>query len=459
MKTDINGKPYSRPLLVTTLIIGVFCAVLNQTLLSTAQPTLMHVFSVSATSIQWLSTIYNLVVGVLMPITAWLADNINTRHIMISAYVIFILGTILCTFTPSFIILLIGRIIQALGGGLIMGITMTIMFNVFGLSERGHITSLMGIAFGAAPAIGPTLSGWLIQISSWRMVFGALLPFEIGALILGWFTMRNVIPHRPSKLDWLSVILSTIGFSVLLYGLSRAGDAGWGNLEVLAEIIVGLIFIGLFAYRQVKISNPVLNLKPFTYTQFSINVSIYMLVQMVMIGIEFLLPMYLQTVHLLSPMQSGMVMIAGAITTFVMSPISGSLVTNGQARRGIIFGSLLMAAASLPFSWMTATSSIVLIIILYAVRSVGLSLASMPAQTLAIDALPNNLISHGNAAMNMLRQIATSLGLSILVSTMSTITHATHSQLTGYHGAFLLAAIFALIAFGLAFKIKTKKAN
>lgn len=460
MSTDINGKKYSRSLLVAVLLIGIFCAVLNQTLLFTAQPTLMKVFHIGATQVQWLSTIYPLVIGVLMPITAWMADNINTKTLMMSAYGIFLLGTLFCTFAGQFSFLLIGRIIQALGGGMIQGITMTILFNVYNSHERGMITTLMGIAFGLAPAIGPTLSGWLIQISSWRLVFGILIPFEILILILGAFVLRPVIPSRPAHLDWFSVVLSTIGFTFLLYGLSIAGDAGWLQPKVLTFSLAGLAIVIIFCMRQTKIKSPILNLKPFKTFQYTLNLSVYAICQMVMTGVQFLLPMYLQDIHLLTPMQSGMTLIAGALAMGIMSSVSGSLMNAGLSKSGIVFGGLIIGGSILSFATISTTTPIWLIALIYTIMNIGLALVSMPAQTLAIDALPDSLISHGNAAMSMVRQIATSLGLSVIVSVLQTVInqqtgHSLTDQLVGYHAAFTVAGVLGLIIFVVSFKVKS----
>ncbi|MGL0749615.1 DHA2 family efflux MFS transporter permease subunit [Secundilactobacillus paracollinoides] len=459
MVKDINGKPSSRKLLVAVLLIGIFCAVLNQTLLFTAQPTLMHVFHIGASTVQWLSTIYPLVVGVLMPITAWMADNINTKTLMLTAYGIFFIGTLCCTIAGSFSFLLVGRIIQAIGGGMIQGITMTVLFNIYNSEERGTITSLMGLAFGLAPAIGPTLSGWLIQISSWRLVFGVLLPFELITFLLGMVALKRVIPSRPSKLDWVSVIVSTIGFTALLYGLSLAGSVGWFASTVISFGVVGIIFVVWFCHRQTKIANPMLNLTPFKTFQYTLSLGIYAIAQMVMTGVQFLLPMYLQDIHLLTPMQSGMTLIIGALAMGLMSPISGYLINHGYGRAGIISGAGLLTVSVAVFTTISTTTSVILIALIYAVLNIGIALVSMPAQTVAINALPNSLISHGNAAMSMVRQIATSLGLSVIVSVEQTVIkaqngHTLVDQLTGYHAAFLLSAILGAIVFVIAFRIK-----
>lgn len=463
MSQDNRGATYSRSFLVTVLLIGIFCAVLNQTLLFTAQPTLMKAFRVGTSEVQWLSTIYPLVIGVLMPLTAWLADNINTKKLMLTAYAIFFVGTLLCTFAGSFAMMLAGRVVQAIGGGMIQGITMTILFNVYDQSERGIITTLTGIAFGLAPAIGPTLSGWLIQVSSWRLVFGILLPFEALVFILGFFALKPVIPRRPMKLDWHSVILSTFGFTLLLYGLSLAGSVGWFTSKVIWPSLIGSVIVIWFCFRQTQIDDPVLNLVPFKTGQYTLNLSIYAIGQLVMTGTQFLLPLYLQDVHLLTPMQSGMSMIVGALAMGIMSAVSGRLVNRGYGRQGIITGTLLLTIGVLGFVKITATTAIWLIVIIYTVVNIGLSLVAMPSQTVAINALPDRLISHGNAAMSMVRQLATSLGLSIMVSVMQTvIAHqakpkAVGSQLAGYHAAFWFAVIMGIFAFGLALHITKPK--
>lgn len=239
---DIHGKPYNRTVLVLVLLIGTFCTVLNQTILSTAFPTLMKAFDVSTSSVQWLTTGFLLVNGIMIPISAWLINRFNSKILYMSAMSVFLLGTIICYIAPtsSFAVLLIGRLIQAAGVGISMPILQTIMLTIFPPEKRGTAMGMSGIVIGLAPALGPTLSGWIIDSYNWRVLFGMIIPIVILVLILASFQMKSVIELSKPKIDMLSIILSTIGFGSLLYGFSAVGDKGWGDTLVLATLASGL---------------------------------------------------------------------------------------------------------------------------------------------------------------------------------------------------------------------------
>ena len=249
---DIYGKKYNRSLLVVVLLIGTFCTVLNQTLLATAFPTLMKEFDISASTVQWLTTGFLLVNGIMIPVSAWLINSFSSKKLYISAMTTFLIGTIICFLAQNFSVLLTGRLIQAIGVGLSMPLLQNIMLTIFPPEKRGSAMGMAGIVIGLAPALGPTLSGWIIDHYSWRDLFGMVIPIVILVLVLALFFMKSVIELTHPKIDTISAILSTIGFGSLLYGFSSVGDKGWLSKEVLGFLIIGIIFIFLFSKRQLK---------------------------------------------------------------------------------------------------------------------------------------------------------------------------------------------------------------
>lgn len=239
---DIHGKPYNRTVLVLVLLIGTFCTVLNQTILSTAFPTLMKAFDVSTSAVQWLTTGFLLVNGIMIPISAWLINRFNSKVLYMSAMTVFLIGTIICYIAPtsSFTTLLIGRLVQAAGVGISMPILQTIMLTIFPPEKRGTAMGMAGIVIGLAPALGPTLSGWIIDSYNWRVLFGMIIPIVILVLVLASFQMKSVIQLSKPKIDVPSIILSTVGFGSLLYGFSEVGDKGWGDALVLTTLALAL---------------------------------------------------------------------------------------------------------------------------------------------------------------------------------------------------------------------------
>ncbi|KRM87563.1 Multidrug transporter [Lacticaseibacillus thailandensis DSM 22698 = JCM 13996] len=213
-------------MLVAVVIIGAFVSMLNQTVLSVAQPSLISASDISVSTVQWLSTGYALIGGILIPISAWMADLFNTKHLLSVSLALFLAGTVLAFTAGNFAILLSARLIQAVGAGILSGLTMTILFSVYPKENRGTPTMLLGIVFGIAPAVGPTLGGYIVDNFGWRYIFGVMAPIILIALIMSMLFMADVVPHKPTPLDWLSVASSSVGFGGILYGVSVVSDDG-----------------------------------------------------------------------------------------------------------------------------------------------------------------------------------------------------------------------------------------
>lgn len=470
---DIYGKPYNRFLLVVVLLIGTFCTVLNQTLLTTAFPALMKAFDISASSVQWLTTGFLLVNGIMIPISAWLINKFSSKKLYLSAMTIFLIGTITCFVAPNFSTLLIGRLIQAAGVGISMPLLQNIMLSIFPPEKRGSAMGMAGIVIGLAPALGPTLSGWIIDHYTWRDLFGMVIPIVILVLVLATFLMKSVIQLSNPSIDILSALLSTIGFGSLLYGFSSVGNDGWGSVKVIGFLVVGVIVIGLFVWRQLHLEHPFLELRVFKSPIFTIAAILSGVVNMAMVGAEMVLPLYIQNIRGESAFHSGLMLLPGALVMGLMMPITGSIFDKYGAKRLAISGMLILTAATLPFAFLTSETPIAMIVILYAMRMFGISMVMMPVTTSGMNALPMNLISHGTAVNNTFRQVASSIGTAILISVLTNVTkgnlpaahllktlpltyknQAISATLSGYHAAFYVAVIFGVIGFIITFFLK-----
>lgn len=473
---DIYGKPYNRSLLVVVLLIGTFCTVLNQTLLTTAFPTLMNAFDITASDVQWLTTGFLLVNGIMIPITAWLINKFNSKNLYLTAMTIFLIGTIACFAAPNFSILLLGRLIQAAGVGISMPLLQNIMLSIFPPEKRGSAMGMSGIVIGLAPALGPTLSGWIIDHYTWRYLFGMVIPIVILVLILAVFLMKSVIELSHPKIDIFSAILSTIGFGTVLYGFSSVGDKGWGSVEVISFLVVGVLFIAFFAWRQLHIEHPFLELRVFSSKTFTLAAILSGVTNMALVGAEMVLPLYIQNIRGESAFHSGLMLLPGALVMGAMMPITGAIFDKYGAKRLAITGMFILTAATLPFAFLTKDTPILHIVILYAIRMFGISMVMMPVTTSGMNALPGNLISHGTAVNNTFRQVASSIGTAILISVLSNVTKgnlpsegllkatplaykekAIEATLSGYHAAFYVAVVFGFLGFLIAFALKKKE--
>ena len=476
LEVDIYGKKYNRSLLVAVLLIGTFCTVLNQTLLATAFPTLMKEFDISASTVQWLTTGFLLVNGIMIPISAWLINSFSSKKLYLSAMGTFLIGTIICFIAQNFPVLLAGRLIQAVGVGLSMPLLQNIMLTIFPPEKRGSAMGMAGIVIGLAPALGPTLSGWIIDHYSWRDLFGMVIPIVILVLVLAVFFMKSVIELTYPKIDAISAILSTIGFGSLLYGFSSVGDKGWLSKEVLGFLIVGIIFIFLFSNRQLNIEHPFLELRVFKSKIFTIAAVLAGVTNMAMIGAEMVLPLYIQNIRGESAFHSGLMLLPGALVMGLMMPITGAIFDKHGARKLAITGMFILTSATLPFAFLTSKTSVIVIVVLYAIRMFGISMVMMPVTTSGMNALPAQLISHGTAVNNTFRQVASSIGTAILISVLTNVTknnlpaksmlettplaykdQAINATLSGYHAAFFVAVIFGFIGWLITFTLAKKE--
>ena len=476
LEVDIYGKKYNRSLLVAVLLIGTFCTVLNQTLLATAFPTLMKEFDISASTVQWLTTGFLLVNGIMIPISAWLINSFSSKKLYLSAMGTFLIGTIICFIAQNFPVLLAGRLIQAVGVGLSMPLLQNIMLTIFPPEKRGSAMGMAGIVIGLAPALGPTLSGWIVDHYSWRDLFGMVIPIVILVLVLAVFFMKSVIELTYPKIDAISAILSTIGFGSLLYGFSSVGDKGWLSKEVLGFLIVGIIFIFLFSKRQLNIEHPFLELRVFKSKIFTIAAVLAGVTNMAMIGAEMVLPLYIQNIRGESAFHSGLMLLPGALVMGLMMPITGAIFDKHGARKLAITGMFILTSATLPFAFLTSKTSVIVIVVLYAIRMFGISMVMMPVTTSGMNALPAQLISHGTAVNNTFRQVASSIGTAILISVLTNVTknnlpaksmlettplaykdQAINATLSGYHAAFFVAVIFGFIGWLITFTLAKKE--
>ena len=405
--------------ILAILLIGAIAAILNQTVLNVALPTLTAEFNVSTTTAQWLITLYMLVNGVSVPVTAFLMARFSTRQLFFTSMIVFSVGTVLCGIAPSFSILLSGRVVQALGAGIVMPLLINVVFKLYPLEKRGAAMGIVGVAIMFAPAVGPTLSGLLITTLSWRFIFFAILPFSLTALIASFFVLQNVSEPRPAKLDVLGVITSTFGFGGILYGFGIAGKAGWGSVTVLTALSVGVVSLILFAIRQLNTDHPLIDLRIFKSLEYTYSVIISFFVNGVSYSGMILIPIYLQTNRGFTALESGLFLLPGSIAMAIMSPIAGKLYDRHGIKWIGVIGTVILLGTTSLYTNLTYVSGILLLSFIYLVRSVGLTFLTMPLSTAGLNALPSKYYGHGTAMQNTVLAISGAMGTAIMTTIMT----------------------------------------
>ncbi|MWC27971.1 DHA2 family efflux MFS transporter permease subunit [Paenibacillus sp. MMS18-CY102] len=428
------GAAFRRGPIVASLLIAAFVAILSQTLLNVALPSIMDDLNVKANTAQWLSTGYMLVNGVLIPISAYLIERFSTRKLFITAVSLFTVGTLISALATSFEILLTGRIVQAAGAGILMPLMSIVFLTIFPIEQRGKAMGMMGLAMIFAPAVGPTLSGWVVEHHSWRVLFYIVLPISLFGLIYGAISMKNVTRNAKSNLDILGVVLSTLGFGGLLYGFSDAGTDGWNSTTVITSLIVGGLSLILFVWRELTVEKPILEMRVFKYSMYSLTTVINVIVTMAMFSGMILLPIYLQQIQGFSPLKSGLLLLPGAILMGIMSPITGIIFDKVGARWLSVVGLIITVFTTYEFSQLTSDTTYNHMLIMYSLRMFGMSMLMMPIQTAGMNQLPQRLNAHGSGMSQTLRNVAGALGTAFLVTIMSNKTASQVKHLVAANG-------------------------
>ncbi|HWO98528.1 MAG TPA: DHA2 family efflux MFS transporter permease subunit [Bacillus sp. (in: firmicutes)] len=408
-------------LLVMIMILGVFVAILNETLLNVALSKIMDDFGIAPSTAQWLTTGYLLVIGVLIPVTAYLIQRFTTRSLFLGAMGLFTAGTFVAAIAPGIEMLLIGRLLQAAGTGLLFPLLTNVVFSIVPIEKRGSAMGTIGTVITFAPAIGPTLSGIIVEHFSWRVLFYGVLPIALFVIIFAYVKLKNVTETTNPKIDPLSLLLSTLGFGGIVYGFSSSGEGhgGWASNEVLIPIAIGVVSLVLFTWRQLTISQPLLDLRTFKYNIFRMSTLIMMIVMMAMFSAMMLLPIFLQNALGYRPLEAGLIMLPGGIVMGIMSPITGRLFDKFGAKWLALFGLGLIANTLWQFAFITLSTPYSTIMILNTLLMLGISMVMMPVMTNALNELPPPLYPHGTAIISTLQQVAGAVGTALLVSIMT----------------------------------------
>ncbi|WP_106767047.1 DHA2 family efflux MFS transporter permease subunit [Paenibacillus faecalis] len=409
--------------MIAILLTGAFVAFLSNTLLNIALPSIMEDFQIeSPSTVQWLTTAYMLINGIMIPSTAFLIQRFSVRHLFLTAVGLFTAGTILGGFAFSFPMLLAGRMIQASGAAIMMPLLMNVMLTSFPVEKRGSAMGMFGLVMIFAPAIGPTLSGWIIGRYHWSMLFHIIWPIALLVLVLAFFKLKDKKERIAINLDVLSIVLSSIGFGGILYGFSAAGDlqkGGWNNAEVYITLFIGAIALLYFILRQFKLKQPMLNFQVYRYPMFALASVISVAVNMAMFSAMLLMPIYLQMIRGITPLDSGLLMLPGAIVMGIMSPITGKLFDKFGAKILALTGLSITIVTTYFFSQLTLETSYNTLILMYTFRMFGMSMVMMPIMTNGLNQLPPSYMPHGTAMNSTLSQVSGAIGTALLVTIMS----------------------------------------
>jgi len=396
------------------VVVGTFMSILDSSIVNVALPKMMSVFSASTQQISWVLTGYMLTMGIVIPLTGYLGDTFGYKKLYIFALTVFTFGSALCGFAWSTNSLVVARVIQGIGGGMIIPVGMSMIFQIVPVAKRGMALGIWGIAAMAAPAIGPTLSGFIVQYLDWRLIFTINIPVGIVGVTLAIFILREttIIPNK--KFDLGGALTVAIGLFALLYGLSKVSADGWNSATVVVLLITAVIFLTTFVFIELNHSDPLMDLRILKYFPFTLSMLISVITTFAMFGGVFLVPLYMQNLRGLTAMQTGLIMFPSAIATGIMMPISGRLFDRYGAKWLTITGLSILIVSTYALTRLGVDTSTDYIKYVLIIRGIGIGLCMMPTQTSGMNAIPIHLTGRASALSNTIRQVVGSMGIAII---------------------------------------------
>lgn len=459
-------------LVIGLLLISTFVVILNETIMSVALPRLMADLSITPTAAQWLTTAFMLTMAVVIPVTGFLMQRLNTRPVFMLAMSLFSTGTLISAAAPGFEVLLVGRVVQASGTAVMMPLLMTTVMTLVPPENRGKTMGMISIVIAVAPAIGPTVSGLILSALDWRFMFILVLPIAVAALAIGSARIPNVGSPRKTPLDYLSVPLSALGFGGLVYGLSTLGGEGaaaaadqGGGFPSFVPLAVGAAALVVFIARQLVLQRrdgALLDFRTFASRNFTVAIAMMAISMMALFGSLILLPIYLQSVSGLTTLETGLLLLPGGLVMGLCAPFVGALYDKHGPTPLIVPGAVIVSAALWLLTMVSPNSSIFTLLAAHLILSAGLSLMFTPLFSASLGSLPMRLYSHGSAMVGTIQQVAGAAGTALFIALMTgrsnelaaTGSGPVEALAGGIKAAFVWGAAISILAIVAAFFVR-----
>lgn len=455
METELTEK--RRTLIFAVIVVTcILCSMLS-TALTTALPQIMTEFGITAGTGQWLTSVYSLVMGILVLATAFLIKRFKTKQLYLASLAVFTLGLILDAFTGSFAVMMVGRLLQAAGNGVLLSLGQVVLLTIYPRSKRGSIMGIYGLAVGAAPVVAPTIAGIIVDTFGWRMIFYGLLIISTIALFLTAVAFENVLENEKQEFDLRSFVLCSAGFSGVLYGMGNLGAHPFAGPYVLLPLAGGIICCGLFVHRQLHMDKPFLELRILKVKKFAVAVIASMVLYACLMALAVLLPLYIQNLCGYSATVSGLVTMPGSLAMAFISPVAGRLYDKMGMRRIFGAGAALMTVSCLGMAFMGTGTNMIVVAAWNVVRNISTGLLMMPLVTWGMSGLSEKDTGHGTSLLTSLRTVAGSFGAAVFMAFVSAVS-VQSSESAGMRAAFaglvVLGVVELLLAAYAAIKIR-----
>jgi EmrB/QacA subfamily drug resistance transporter len=396
------------------VVLGAVMSILDTTVVNVAIDHLAVAFHSSLTTIQWVITGYTLSLAAVIPVSGWAADRFGTKRIYMWSLVLFTVGSMLSGLSWSAGSLIFFRVLQGIGGGMIMPAVMTIMTKKAGPHRMGRVMGILGVPMLIAPILGPILGGWLVDDASWRWIFFINLPIGIVAFVLALIVLDRDQPQPSHRLDWLGMLMLSPGLAVFIFGLAESSTYGFGSVRSWGPTVAGVLLIVSWFVHTWRTPNPLIDLRTFAHTRAGAAAGTFLLFAISVFGTMLLVPLYYQSVRNASALQAGLLLAPGGLGAMVMMPLAGRLTDRHGPTWLPAAGLPFVAIGLIPFAFVGAHTSYVLLCSANFVQGIGMGLAMMPNMTAAMQAVPPAAIARTSTAMNIIRQGGASIGTAVL---------------------------------------------
>lgn len=444
-----------RKLFIFTLLAGTFTMSISQSALSTAYPALMHFFTVDAATIQWLTTGFMLMMCVMMPVSPWLLNNISFKHLYLSVLALFGGGTLMIIFAPTFWLALLGRLLEATAVGILFPSFQTVLMTITPKDKRGQTMGAAGLVMGSALAVGPIISGIVLNFLRWQDLFWLFCFLMLVIFLVACVTISDVMERKPSQLDVRSLFYEGAGLGTLLYALTALKDPRQPLLNILL-LVLGLCLLIAFCRRQLKLTTPLLELRIVKYLDFDIGLLLTGLSYVSLIVVTIVFPLYYQKILGLSPLASGLSLVLPAVLLSVLNPVTGKLADKWGFKPVLLVGvSMLLGGWAGLLLWQDHLGLPLLIAFSMVIEG-GNAFVMMPATTLGANSVPKNLIAHATALTTTIRQLLGSLGVMLATLLLSSAGQSI-TQKSSYSRVFICFLLIEVVALVSALRLKEVK--
>ncbi|MCH5268989.1 MAG: multidrug efflux MFS transporter [Lachnospiraceae bacterium] len=451
MSNAVRITDRRRSLILLNILITCIASSFLATALSTALPPIIANYNIDIATGQWLTSAYSLAMGIMMPLTAFLITRFPTKNLYLVAIALFLIGLAVCIFAPNFTVMMVGRILQACSNGITTSMAQVVLLSIYPPEKQGAVMGWYGLSVGAAPVIAPTLAGILVDSLGWKTIF--IIPFFILllSLICAFVAFDNVLETRKQSFDIISFILSGLGFGGITLGVGNISSSGITNPITFIPLVIGIVTIIIFVWRQLSLEQPFLELRIFRYKKFAVSVIGSMILYFIMMGGSLLMPVYVQSVLGRSATISGLVTLPGSLVMAFVSPVAGKLYNKMGMKKLAVIGSIGLLLGSIGMSLVGLDTPLIVPALLNALRCIAIGCLMMPFVTWGIGSLENKHTAHGSALLTSLRTISGAVGSAVFVGIMNAVavsSAAQYGEKAGIHGmniAFVVMSVVSVI--------------